>query len=777
VPQPAHRAARQRARLEDRDALLRSAEAAFEAGDFSAARELARRAVEAADQAAESVPDADAGGRAREVAGNVRASARRLLALAALYVERTDEAAQVAQDAVRIAQAAGAHRELAMAELALSEIVRAQGDNVEALRWAERAKASAAKAGDEAAQRSVLAELGALLGRMGDGDRAREAFEAALALPAEGQPPMRALRVLLAAATTHRAAGRFAEALRACDRADELAQRARLGHSWSQLAARLAVYVDLGALDLARELLDANPIGPDAPAAHRAQRLSLEAMLALAEGERPEVIERIASEGLALPRLDAPSRLALTIIRAQALLARGRADEAERQAVELVALAARGANFPLAAQAMALAARATSRPEAALLRWLGALGLSVNGSSARGEHEAMAALATEPEPIGSLSRTALAVARERLLERAPAELRPTLKRTLRAVEARLATAKQARRVEVETALAPDVVRAKEEVGLVGSSPPLVRAVVTVARAARSDTSLVITGETGSGKELFARLTHRLSGRAGGPFVAINCAAIPEPLLEAELFGHERGAFTGAERTRPGLFVEAQSGTLFLDEVGEMSRAMQAKLLRVLEEREVRPVGGTKARKVDVRVIAATHRELTGMVSTGAFREDLYYRLAAITVRVPSLRERPEDIPVVARALLAREPSAENKRLDVPALTALSEHAWPGNVRELANVLAVATSLVDGDMISGDEVREAIRSSGARAGSRGERPLEETSVATLRARHRAELRELVGRAIAAADGNKLRAAQALGISRQGLYRILAELDAG
>jgi transcriptional regulator with PAS, ATPase and Fis domain len=318
------------------------------------------------------------------------------------------------------------------------------------------------------------------------------------------------------------------------------------------------------------------------------------------------------------------------------------------------------------------------------------------------------------------------------------------------------------------------VRAKDEVGLVGSSPPLVRAIVTVARAARTDTSLVITGETGSGKELFARLAHRLSTRAGGPFVAINCAAIPEPLLEAELFGHERGAFTGAERSRPGLFVEAQGGALFLDEVGEMSRAMQAKLLRVLEEREVRPVGGTKARKVDVRVLAATHRDLAAMVSSGAFREDLYYRLATITARVPSLRERPEDVPVIARALLEREPSTRGKRLDVPGLTALSEHPWPGNVRELANVLRVAASLVDDNMISGDETREAIRQSASPNSVRVERSLEETSVAALRARHRAELREVVGRAIAAADGNKLRAARALGISRQGLYRILAEI---
>jgi DNA-binding NtrC family response regulator/tetratricopeptide (TPR) repeat protein len=772
VPQPAHRALRQRARLEDRDALVHAAEAAFEAGDYDAARDLARRAVDAADQAVTRISDDE--GAAREVAGNVRASARRLLALASLYTDHGDEALQAAQEAARIAQGAGAMRELALAELALSEIARSQGDNIEGLRWAERARSSALRAADPPTLRSVLADFGLLLGRLGDGERAREAFAQAVALPSEGQPPMRAFRVLLDAAGTHRSAGRYGEALKTCDRAEELARETSLGVAWPLLAVRLATYVDLGALDLARDLLDAHPTGPDAPPWKRAQRLALEALLALAEGERPDVVERLASEGLALDGVDSASRLSLGQLRAQALLARGRADEAERLAVEITSQASKGANRALAAHAMALAARATTRPEAALLRWLGAFALGVNGVAARIEHEAIAALSTEPDPIGLMARTALGVIRERLLERTPEELRPTLKRTLRAVETRATAARQARRVEVDTALSPEVVRAKDEVGLVGASPPLVRAIVTLARAARSDTSLIITGETGSGKELFARLAHRLSTRQSGPFVAINCAAIPEPLLEAELFGHERGAFTGAERSRNGLFVEAQGGALFLDEVGEMSRAMQAKLLRVLEEREVRPVGGNKARKIDVRVLAATHRDLTAMVSSGAFREDLYYRLATITARVPSLRERPEDIPVIARAVLAREVGTQNKRLDVPALTALSEHAWPGNVRELGNVLRVAASLVEGNMISGDEVREAIRSSGARGAARPEHTLDETSVAALRARHRAELREIVGRAIAAADGNKLRAAHALGISRQGLYRILAEI---
>jgi DNA-binding NtrC family response regulator len=780
VPQPAHRALRQRARVEDRDALLRAAEDAFEAGDYAASLELARRAVGAADQAAASIEAPAGDAAAREVTGNVRAGARRLLALSALYSDAVEEATHAAQEAVRIATGAGASREQALAELAMSEIARAQGDNVEGLRWAERARASAGRALDPATTRSVLADFGVLLGRMGDGERSREALAHALALPADGQPPMRCFRVLIDAARAHLAAGRTHEALRACDRAEEVARGARLGVTWPLAAARLATYLDLGAVDVARELLAAHPIGPDAPTWKRAERLRLEATLALGgpgAGERPDVAEHLASEGLLLPGLDSPSRMALTTLRAQALLARGRADEAERIAVEVTSQASKGADRAVAAQAMALAARSTSRPEAALLRWLGAFALSVNGVAARLEHEAIAALSTEPEPIGSLARTSLAVIRARLVDRAPPELRASFKRVLRAVEGRAAAGRQARRVELETALDPVVLKAKEEVGLVGASPPLVRAIVAIARAARSDTSLVILGETGSGKELCARLAHRLSRRAPGPFVAINCAAIPEQLLEGELFGHERGAFTGAERARPGLFVEAQSGTLFLDEVGEMSRAMQAKLLRVLEEHEVRPVGGTRARKIDVRVLAATHRDLGAMVSSGAFREDLYYRLAAVTVRVPSLRERPEDIPVIARAVLARDPAAASKRLDLPALTALAGHAWPGNVRELANVLRVASTLVDGNMISGDEMRDAIRSSGARAAAPLERPLEETRVAALRARHRAELRELVGRAIAAADGNKLRAARALGISRQGLYRILAELDAG
>jgi transcriptional regulator with PAS, ATPase and Fis domain len=402
-----------------------------------------------------------------------------------------------------------------------------------------------------------------------------------------------------------------------------------------------------------------------------------------------------------------------------------------------------------------------------------ALALASGGVMARTEFEALAALSGDAEPIGTLARTSLAVVRSRLVERTPTHLRSLCKKTLRQLEAKLVAQRSSRRQEVVTTLSEETLKAKEELGIVGSSPALLRAIGTVARAARSDTSMVITGETGAGKELFARLAHRLSRRKDGPFVALNCAAIPEPLLEAELFGHERGAFTGAERSRTGLFVEAEHGTLFLDEVGEMSPGMQAKLLRVLEDGQVRPVGGTRARKVDVRVITATHRDLSAMVESRQFREDLFYRLAALTVRLPALRERAEDIPAIARALLHRDPATRRHKLDVSALAALAEHSWPGNVRELANVMRVAAAMADERTIGRAELSIAIGGD-TRRGAHGASPLEETTLAALRDRHRAEVRELVGRAIAAHDGNKLQAARALGISRQGLYRVLEEI---
>jgi two-component system response regulator AtoC len=235
-------------------------------------------------------------------------------------------------------------------------------------------------------------------------------------------------------------------------------------------------------------------------------------------------------------------------------------------------------------------------------------------------------------------------------------------------------------------------------GLIGQSEALKRVVDMAQRAAPTDLTVLIQGESGTGKEVLARAIHRLSSRKEGPFVPVNCAAIPEGLLESELFGHERGAFTGAVRARPGRFELAREGTLFLDEIGDMPLPMQAKILRALQEREFERVGGTRTITADVRVIAATHRDLDAAVAQGTFRQDLFYRLQGVALRLPPLRERIDDLPLLATHLLERAA----KRLDrqpaivsPEALRCLWTYAWPGNVRELQHVLEGAMVLSDG----------------------------------------------------------------------------------
>jgi DNA-binding NtrC family response regulator len=238
--------------------------------------------------------------------------------------------------------------------------------------------------------------------------------------------------------------------------------------------------------------------------------------------------------------------------------------------------------------------------------------------------------------------------------------------------------------------------------LLGRSPAMQAVFEQIRAVAPSDAAVLLLGESGTGKELVGRAIHWNSGRRDGPFVPVNCAAIPETLLESELFGHEKGAFTGAARKRRGLFVEADGGTLLLDEIADMSLALQAKLLRALQDKAIRPVGGSEEIRLDVRIISATNRDLPALVRDGTFREDLYYRLAVIPIRLPALRERREDIPLLARHFLERAAVPLGKRLDGfsdEAMAWLLAHRWPGNVRELENVVERAAILARGPLVT------------------------------------------------------------------------------
>jgi len=300
-------------------------------------------------------------------------------------------------------------------------------------------------------------------------------------------------------------------------------------------------------------------------------------------------------------------------------------------------------------------------------------------------------------------------------------------------------------------------------GLVGSSPALRRVLELARRVAQVDATVLVTGESGVGKERVARLVHDASPRARAPYVAINCGAIPEALLESELFGHARGAFTGAARDRAGLFEEAAGGTLLLDEVGELPVGMQVKLLRALQAREVRRVGENRSRPVDVRVVAATNRDLAAEVAAGRFRKDLYYRLKVVELRIPPLRERREDILPLARALLA-EAAARMKRpaprLGPGAAEHLLRHGWPGNVRELENAMERAVALAQGRRIEPEDLPEEVRSALPV-------PAADPRVRTLEAVEKEYIRAVLDRN----GGNQARTAAELGIGASTLYRKL------
>jgi len=288
----------------------------------------------------------------------------------------------------------------------------------------------------------------------------------------------------------------------------------------------------------------------------------------------------------------------------------------------------------------------------------------------------------------------------------------------------------------------------------------------IAMAAPTNGRVLIYGENGTGKELVARTIHTLSRRRSGPFVEVNCAAIPEELIESELFGHMKGAFTGATADRRGKFETADGGTLFLDEIGDMSLKTQAKVLRALQEQVVEPVGGTSSVKVDVRVIAATNKDLTGEIRGGRFREDLYFRLNVIPIFVPPLRDRDADIPLLAEHFMtefAREYGRRPKRLDPGAATGLRSYRWPGNVRELRNTIERLMIMVPGDTIALGDLAflDGAAVAGAKEPAGPPLPLHE-------ARDRFE-RDYILRALAAQNGNISRTADALGVERSNLYR--------
>ncbi len=301
-----------------------------------------------------------------------------------------------------------------------------------------------------------------------------------------------------------------------------------------------------------------------------------------------------------------------------------------------------------------------------------------------------------------------------------------------------------------------------ETEMIGSSSVMVEIYKTASRVAPTDATVVIEGETGTGKELVARMIHRHSLRASHPFITVDCASIAPSLIESELFGAMRGAFTGAERDRVGVFEAAHRGTVFLDEIGDVDLNFQSRLLRFLQEREIRPVGASRSKPVDVRVIAATNRDMKKLVDEGKFREDLWFRLSVVPITLPPLRERRGDVPLLARFFVNKYNERYNRAVKLmdSGVKTMQEQLWPGNVRQLQHMLERLTILAPDERIDSESVHDALQSMEAR-----EQPTE--SLADAEA-------EQIKRVLAATGGNKSRASQILGIERKTLYRKLERM---
>ena len=320
-----------------------------------------------------------------------------------------------------------------------------------------------------------------------------------------------------------------------------------------------------------------------------------------------------------------------------------------------------------------------------------------------------------------------------------------------------------RRLELEN----ELLESSQFATMVGHSPAMLEVFHQIRRVGPHFRTVLLTGETGVGKELAAQALHRLSPAASGPFVTCNCSAVVETLAESELFGHVKGAFTGAVQDRIGVFEAANKGTLLLDEVGELSLALQAKLLRVLQNQEIQRVGSPATRRIDVRVIAATHRDLQAMVRERQFREDLFYRLSMVHIKLPSLSQRKEDLPLLERYFIKRFAEQYGKpvqNITRRAEALLARYSWPGNVRELENVLGNACMMTEGETIDIRDLPEYLR-------DKPTAEVPENSSATLGEMVRAHAL----RVLECVGGNKVRAAELLGVSRTKLYRILGESD--
>jgi two-component system, NtrC family, nitrogen regulation response regulator NtrX len=326
-----------------------------------------------------------------------------------------------------------------------------------------------------------------------------------------------------------------------------------------------------------------------------------------------------------------------------------------------------------------------------------------------------------------------------------------------------------RRLEEENASLRGMVQHEQE--MIGTAPPMVQLFEQIALVAPTNASVLITGENGTGKELVARAIHFQSQRHDKPFIEINCAAIPEELIESELFGHERGAFTGATSQKKGKFDLADSGTIFLDEIGDMSLKTQAKVLRILQERKFERVGGTRTLEVDVRIVAATNKVLEEEIREGRFREDLFYRLNVVPFTVPPLRQRKEDIPLLIDSFLdvfSRREGRERKLIVPEAVACLTEYDWPGNVRELKNIIERLVIMTPGRTITADQLPDYLRGDGGRDGS-GHRAGGALDISTLREAREEFEKEFIIQKLEEHDWNISKTAEAIELERSNLHR--------